>query len=70
MIPALSPITLRAMRSTPLGHLERGAPKENVINRIRRRSVIPLKNQMADTMGEGVGLSGTRSCNHQQRWCR
>jgi hypothetical protein len=40
------------------------ARRENVINRIRRGA---LNDQMRDSMGEGVGLSGPGSCNDQQR---
>lgn len=47
----------------PLGHLGRGTPRKRHQQDPAR--VGALNDQMGDPMGEGVGLSGPRSCDHQ-----
>ena len=63
--PALSPITLRAIRSTRLV-ISDAARRENVISRMRRGSA-PFDDQMGDAVGEGVGLAGSGAGDDQQR---
>ncbi len=67
MTPALSPITLRAMRSTRRV-ISDAARRENVISRIRRGSA-PLNDQMCDPVRERVGLAGSGAGDDQQ-WRR
>ena len=49
----------------PLGHLGRGAPGKR--HQQDPAGVGALDDQMGDPVGEGVGLSGSRSCDDQQR---
>ena len=63
--PALSPITLRAMRSTRSRHLGRGAARKRHQQDPAR--VGALDDQMGDPMGEGVGLAGSGAGDDQQR---
>ena len=56
---------LRVDALDPPGHLGGGAPRER--HQQDPAGVGTLDNQMGDPMGKGVGLSGTRSCDDQQR---
>jgi hypothetical protein len=49
----------------PLGHLGCGSPRKR--HQQDPAGISSLNDQMGDPMGEGVGLSGPRSCDHQQR---
>ena len=63
MMPALSPSTLRAMRSTPLRHLASGAAGK--CHQQDASRVGAVDDQMGDAMGQRVGLAGAGTGNDQ-----
>src|SRR6202035_1276436 len=64
MTPALSPITLRAIRSTRRV-ISAAARREKVISRILRGSA-PTDDQVSHPVRQGVGLAGPRPGNDEQ----
>ena len=65
MTPALSPSTLRAIRSTRCRHLGRRAARERHQQDAARIGAVD--DQMRDAMGERVGLAGSGAGDDQQR---